>query len=274
MFRINQLVGAMMILLVPIAAMADDPSPVRGRVTGTVSITAPGALISPHVGRAVVYLESHPSLDTPAADDEPAPPTPMDQRPHIAQRNKTFIPDFLVVEIGTWVEFPNWDEFNHNVFSRSQAAPPFDLDRYPYGQSKSYEFSKVGVVQVFCNIHPQMRATVVVTPNRYHARVDDDGSFAIDDIPPGEYELVAWHARCAEQRMAVTVVAGEAAAVAMPLEQSTAGVLQTHHRRQRHERGVMRGLSVRREALNLPVIEQSHEACCPPTEPTADEATD
>lgn len=57
------------------------------------------------------------------------------------------------------MEFPNWDNFRHNVFSKSKAAPPFDLERYPYGESKSYQFTKLGVVQIFCNIHPNMRAT-------------------------------------------------------------------------------------------------------------------
>lgn len=257
------------------AAAADEA---RVAITGTVTIDAPGALIKPNVARVVVYLDSHPKLDPPAPEEtEEAEAaegqlhdaqTPLSQRPQIAQRNKAFVPDLLVVTKYTWVEFPNWDQFSHNVFSRSKDAPPFDLDRYPYGTSKSYQFTKLGVVQVFCNIHPQMRATVVVVPNRYFAQTDASGNFAINDVPPGEYELVTWHPQCAEHRQAIHVEPDAVEPVAVTLEQNLNKVLTEQRRRDHGAEGVMRGLSVRKDKLNLPVVEESHPACHPDTPDT------
>ncbi len=162
---------------------------VRGRVT----IASALDIQKPDLSRVVIYLASEPAID--------AVPMPA-ERPTVSQRNKMFVPNFLVVSRGAEVEFPNWDHFDHNVFSRSKAAPAFDLDRYPYGCSKTRQFDKLGVVQVFCNVHPSMRAIIFVTPNRFFTRADAEGQFELNGIPPGRHELVAWHERCDEQRKA------------------------------------------------------------------------
>lgn len=256
--------AAIIAALVAGMAMADDKPVTTGSIEGTVAIDASGALVTPSLARAAVYLSSAPALDGRLAVDSGAEATAeqIAARPRIGQRNKAFVPDFLIVQLGTWVEFPNWDEFSHNVFSRSAAAPPFDLDRYPFGQSKAYQFTKVGVVQVFCNIHPQMRATVVVTPNRYSAAVSAEGRFTIADVPAGTYEVVVWHGRCDEQKQTVQVKAGEAATVKAELKLNVSQALSGTPKH-RPGTGVLRGLGVKRETLNLPVVEQSHPACCP-----------
>src|SRR5436190_1167396 len=79
----------------------------------------------------------------------------------------------------------------------------FDLDRYGQGQSKSVPFNNVGLAQIFCNIHPQMKASLLVVPNRYFARADAEGHFAIHDVPPGRYVLIGWGLRSGEQRQAI-----------------------------------------------------------------------
>src|SRR6185503_15437738 len=78
---------------------------------GTVRVEDTSRL--PSLSRAVVFLESHPNL---------TPNPNSSDRPHIAQRDRAFIPDLLVVARGTTVEFPNGDPFSHNVFSKSRAA--------------------------------------------------------------------------------------------------------------------------------------------------------
>lgn len=228
----------------------EQADPVGG-VTGKVEVKLSGlTLEKPDLSQVVISLGSHPSLDT-AVD--------KDKRVTIAQRDKMFVPNFLVVQNGTIAEFPNWDHYDHNVFSRSAAAPPFDLDRYPYGKSKSYEFSKVGVVNIFCNIHPGMKATVYVTANRFFTSADKDGKFHIGDIPPGKYELIAWHPRTGTERKDVIVVADKAQKVDFSLKSQAGGVLNNTRRRTTRE-GVERGLGVKREVLNLPVVEESHDA--------------
>src|SRR5438552_135290 len=109
-------------------------------IRGHVSIEPGWSLQKPDLTRAVIYLDSHPLLDA---------QTPARPSSEVSQYHKAFDPDLLVVPRGTIVEFPNWDHFYHNVFSRSKIAPPFDLDRYPNGQSNNRKLENVGVIHIF-----------------------------------------------------------------------------------------------------------------------------
>jgi plastocyanin len=203
------------------------------------------------LSRAVIYLDAHPEL----ISEPPA----EGQRPQIAQQGKAFVPDLLVVTRGTTVEFPNWDPFSHNVFSRSRAAS-FDLDRYPQGQSKSYQFKEVGVVQVFCNIHPQMRAVLVVVPNECVTRADAQGRFVLANVPPGRHVLVAWHERGGEQRQTIDVPDGGLRDVVVTLSGETTRERAEPRAQRSNRSGVERGLGVKRERLNLPTVNDTHPA--------------
>ena len=218
------------------------------RIEGRVSIANAGAQ---DLAGAVVFLDAHPSLG----------PTPESagERPQIAQRNKAFQPTLLVVSRGTTVEFPNWDPFSHNVFSRSRVAQ-FDLDRYEQGASKSYTFENPGVVQLFCNIHPQMKAVVLVTPNRCFTRADAEGRFAIDGAPPGRYVLIAWHGRAGEQRLNIDVPPQGLRDVDIQLSAEPRREPAATRRRPAGPAGVERGLGMKRERLNLPVVSDAHPA--------------
>jgi len=123
----------------------------------------------------------------------------------MAQQDTAFVPGVLVVGPGTTVDFPNRDEFFHNVFSYSDAQR-FDLGRYPRGQSKSVTFSTPGVAKVYCEVHEFMRSAVLVLENRHYARVQDD-RFVLENVPAGEHSLVVWHADKGEVVTTVTVPA-------------------------------------------------------------------
>jgi plastocyanin len=236
----------------PTTAPATRPAgvPLRGRV----SMSGGLAIQKPDMTRIVIYLASDPVLD--------AVPRLIDHAT-VAQQNKTFSPTFSVISRGTDVEFPNWDNFDHNVFSRSKAAPAFDLDRYPRGQSKGRIFDKVGVVQVFCNIHPSMRAIIFVTPNSYFCRADAEGNFELSAVPPGHYELVAWHERCGEARQTVDVSADSAPEVSISLSENRQSIVA--HDLGTHDAGygVERGLGIKRDRLDLPVVPDAHPALDP-----------
>jgi plastocyanin len=108
------------------------------------------------------------------------------------QKDRRFVPDLLVVPAGATVSFPNFDPIFHNVFSLSKPKS-FDLGNYPQGQTRTVAFSKPGIVYVNCHLHPNMAATIVITPSRWAATPDAEGQFRLPDVPAGRYTVVAWH---------------------------------------------------------------------------------
>ena len=131
-------------------------------------------------GSVAVYLEGQLS----------SPEKPI--RAQLEQEGQRFEPQLVVIPVGSSVSFPNGDPIFHNVFSLS-GAKKFDLGYYPAGQTRIVKFDEPGVVQVYCHLHPNMYAAIVVVPNRWYVKPGDDGTFAFHDVPPGTYRLVAWH---------------------------------------------------------------------------------
>ena len=113
-------------------------------------------------------------------------------RTEMIQENLHFLPDFLVVPRGSTVSFPNSDPVFHNVFSLSRARE-FDLGYYPAGHTRKVTFNHAGVVQVYCHLHSQMSAAILVVPNAWYTRPQPDGSFSLSDVPPGVHTVVVWH---------------------------------------------------------------------------------
>lgn len=154
------------------------------RVAGRIQILEKDNKPSPDLGDAVVYLEGAATAGTVA--------TPITVE--IAITDKVYAPHVVVVPVGSTVRFPNHDPFNHNVFSVSEPNT-FDLGLYGRGEAKSQTFQHAGLVRVYCNVHPRMVAYVLVMANRLYAQPGQDGSFTIENVPPGRHRLHVWHER-------------------------------------------------------------------------------
>lgn len=184
-----------------------------GSVGGEIKIVKGTRTLSEHAN-VVVYLQNVPDSGT--------------KRKHaIRQKGVQFSPRVSVIVKGTTVEFPNEDKIFHNVFSPSRPAR-FDLGLYRSGASKSVDFKREGVVDVFCNIHPEMSSRVLVVPSSHFATTDAQGKFRIDGVPPGTYPVVVWHPNGTEVRKTLTVEAGKVAALSTTVDE---GERATEHRR-------------------------------------------
>lgn len=147
----------------------------------------------------------------------PAPAAPP-RRAEMIQQNKVFRPHVLAIPVGGTVVFPNLDPIFHNVFSNF-SGQPFDLPLYAPRTSRSVTFTRPGTVQVFCNIHPSMSAIIQVVATPWYALTPPAGKFAIENVPPGEYELRIFHERALAENLKflerrIAVPAGD---LALPL---------------------------------------------------------
>jgi len=185
-------------LSVALGAIALGSLASAGDIVGRVELMEKGGKKATDLSDVVVYVDS--------AKTKPKPAKEV-----LTMKSKAFAPHVLAIGAGTTVDFPNEDPILHNVFSVSQEG--FDLGLYKRPKSASRVFDKPGVYTVYCNIHPQMSATVLVLDNPYFAAAAKDGTFRIPGVPAGEYKLIAFHERAGESALPVKVaVTGEATA--------------------------------------------------------------
>ena len=116
------------------------------------------------------------------------------RRYRLIQQHKHFEPHVLAIPVGSIVDFPNLDPFFHNVFSLYEGKR-FDLGLYEAGASHAVVFDSPGICYIFCNIHPEMSAAVVVIDSPYYATSNKAGEFLIRNVAPGMYSVFIWHER-------------------------------------------------------------------------------
>jgi plastocyanin len=173
-----------------------------------VSVLDPGG----H-GSAGIVLIAEPQFDVPAKR--------VSRTVIMDQRQKQFVPNIVVIQTGTGIDFPNSDQIEHQVYSFSPAKT-FQLSLYAGHKYPPIVFDRAGLVVVGCNIHDQMIGYIYVTDSPYFGRSDDAGQWAVHDLPPGNYRITAWHPRMQEAattplQLPVTIAEGTAAAAVFHL---------------------------------------------------------
>jgi hypothetical protein len=96
------------------------------------------------------------------------------------------------------LEIVNSDRLNHNVNGKTDdGMQVFNYampnPNWPEKQSIARPMRRAGLLTIQCDIHNWMSAYVWVVRHPYYAVTDAKGAFELKDVPPGEYELVAWH---------------------------------------------------------------------------------
>jgi plastocyanin len=192
----------MALAVVPLASAAR-----AGTLRGTVAVLEKDGQRAQDTTDAVVWVEG------------PQPPRARSKDATVTMKSKAFLPRVTVVGVGASVEFPNQDAIFHNVFSVS-GDNRFDLQLYKKPKTASKVFEHPGVVRIYCNIHPQMSGFVLVRDNPYWAKVAQDGSYTIPDVPAGTWVLKAWHERAGESAQTVQVKDGGAVETSFTLDAS------------------------------------------------------
>src|SRR5688572_28687384 len=143
------------VVLALATATAVAPASAQADLRGKLTILDKGGKRAPDVVTAVIWLDG--AKGGRAGNVQ------------IVTQDKSFAPAIVVVAPGSSVSFPNYDAFNHNVFSLAEDSP-FDLGLYGRGETRTARFDKPGVVPVYCNVHAQMAAVVVVLASSLHTR--------------------------------------------------------------------------------------------------------
>lgn len=192
--------------LLVLPASLPEAAPSGGTVTGTVAVFDKGNPAKTNPDDVWVYL----SPVVPRSKKRPLP-TPITAT--ISQRNETFVPDRVVVPVGSTIAFPNDEKTfkEHNVFSPT--TPFFDLSRYGPKTSKSRKFLDTGEFDIYCDIHQKMNAKVKVIDSNLFVKVVG-GTFTIANVPAGTYKVIAWTPNSEEATEGpITVVDGQTSAV-------------------------------------------------------------
>ncbi len=200
--------------LLPISVLAQ--ATVEGRVELPKSHSAPvvakryeivtrSGVLSTQPPLAVVYL----------VGSFPKPSSPPAKQ--VAQKDLTFVPSLLPVQVGTRVEFPNLDDTYHSIFSYSPAKR-FDLGRYRPEERPipSQVFDTPGLVTLRCDIHDHMRGLILVLDTPYFVVTAADGRFRLSRLPAGHYTLKAWIDSKTTRERPVQLTGGETLHVDFP----------------------------------------------------------
>ena len=128
----------------------------------------------------------------------PVPPVQVDQKSCV------YVPRVVLVPLGGTVEFLNSDRLLHNLHSLSSANRRFNRTQ-PTGRTIPIVFTKPETVRVDCELHPWMRAWVVVAEHPFYVITNEQGEFTLDNVPPGQYTLQVWQETLGSTTKDVTV---------------------------------------------------------------------
>ena len=162
----------------PVTPPAAPAAPSTAVIEGSIALSGGDA----EVTDTVVYF-------VPEAAEAPTPP---ENERAIVTRDKSLSPTVLTGPRGSAVRFPNEDPILHNLFSVSPGND-FDLGIYGPGEAPTVRFEQTGVVNIYCNVHHDMHAHVLVVDTPWSTRADASGRFRLEGLPLGPGQLHVWH---------------------------------------------------------------------------------
>jgi plastocyanin len=149
---------------------------------------------------ALVYLKE----GVPPAAVTPSEPIVIDQKGCVFQ------PHVTVAQVNQKIIFKNNDSVLHNVRAVAKKNKSFNIAQPIQGMetAKIFDQPEIGIL-LRCDVHFWMASYLHVLNNPYYAVTGDDGTFSINDVPPGTYTLEIWHEKLGTRTAEVTVAEGE-----------------------------------------------------------------
>jgi plastocyanin len=168
-------------------------------VCGKIANTAEDMIVGAGGGlKNVVVMVNVPGAKPMAA---PAAPAVLDQK------GCWFLPHIQIVAPGQKVNITNDDGILHNIHTTSKLNASFNQAQPKFQKVISKSFDKPEIVKLACDVHNWMNGWIVVAAHPYYALTGADGSFKIEGVPAGSYDVKFWHEKLGEQSAKVTVAA-------------------------------------------------------------------
>lgn len=151
----------------------------RACIEGT--IVPPEAASAGGVVNTIVWVESK------RTHAEPSPDTLL-----MRCTESRFEPAWLVAPVGARLRFLNESGVFHTPFSPDPKAG-FRLEGIRPGETAQITLTEPGELHLFCELHPEATAVLMVLPGGEHAEVDKSGRFRLAALPSGSYVVSYWH---------------------------------------------------------------------------------
>jgi hypothetical protein len=114
------------------------------------------------------------------------------QRRSLNQKSCRYEPHLLLVPVQATLTVKSSDPLLHTVHMSGNAD--YNLPFTTQGQEITRPMPREGVVSLRCNAgHVWMNGEMIVAKHPYYAVTDENGNFELTGVPPGNYEIVAWH---------------------------------------------------------------------------------
>ncbi len=218
----------------PVAYFTPDPA-ASGTIRGTVryrgGVPKPKA-ISMNAEEDCERLHAKPVYDQPVAVDskgglgnafvylksglEGKAFAPAQTAVAIDQKGCQFVPRVVALRAGQTLTVRNSDPVSHNIHPRPVNNREWNQQQQPGAEDlqRRFAFAEV-MIPVKCNVHAWMKSYIGVVQHPYFAVTPADGTFSLEDVPPGSYTIAVWHETLGELTESVVLAAKGGADVEM-----------------------------------------------------------
>ena len=129
----------------------------------------------------------------------------------INQQDCTYAPHVFTMMANQELTIKNSDTTLHNIHAFAEVNTPFNIGQPVEGMETTKTFEQPEMpLPIRCDVHRWMSAFVGVFDHPFHTTSGDSGSYELK-LPPGTYEIVAWHEKYGEQVSTLEVADAESA---------------------------------------------------------------
>jgi len=137
--------------------------------------------------------------------------------PSVDQKGCVFRPHVLIAPVGVGIDIFNNDGILHNFHTHGTKNSPMNRAQPGFRKKMTETFNQAETIKVSCDAHSWMSGWLVITDHPYIDATDGSGGFKINDVPPGNHTVEAWHETLGKVTKTVAVKAGEEAKITIEL---------------------------------------------------------